>query len=403
MTKALLAIAIEDRVDLWFERGSENVKLPSNDIPEGGNYFERFHRLIEEQFIELIRSSPNQDAGDLFNSIAATVVSVRGVVRDNKTLLQISLWYHECHTTARWNHNGVDKAFFDFPEELTAIAASLVSTYSDKPWRAAERQRFKETVFVVNDATAAAAFEYGRQFPNPVDFIYLKLHNGVNCGVVERGQNGKFTIRSVHAEMGHLLPLTHKRDDDADFFGVCTAHKRHGCFEGMLSCNSFYHRAINSKDPNFASWKRHIDKLEAQGYVPGRELDKALIAHILGSKGKAPKGKGGVELVADYAAQIVHQLAVGYFAPTQIIVGGRLAKPLVLDAIRAQVVWDVNGYPNRQELTAGGINGFIVPSRAKPEEKRTIEVGGALTIARSRAHWTLGTVLQLVPPSRPLE
>ena len=388
MTKALLAIAIEDRVDLWFSCGRENnaeVKLKPRVIPEGGDYFEHIHCLLGEMLLELVQTvSPMTGHNNPLNDIAATVISTPGVVRNNQILLQLPLWHSNSASdyTVQWHHEGHKRPRTSF--NFSEILASFADTFGFENWGSSERQRFKDTIFVVNDVTACAAFEHSRRRRRELDFVYTKIHDGINCGIVQRGHGDTFTIKAAHPEAGHSYPELHEYDAEAEFYGVCRPHNR-GCFEGMVAAHSYVERARHGKSVVFASWKRQVEKFQLDG-LQGQELDNAMLHYLLGDDSQPPAGNGeGVELVAHYVGQLAYQLAIGPLAPEQLVFGGRMAKPIVLEAIRTNIKTWSNGYPRWQELTSPGIEKFIVSSRSVSGQKHNIEIEGALTIARSRA------------------
>lgn len=429
MEKLLLALAIEDRVDLLAWCDGEEWRFPPEgspaaDIPEGGDYFAAVHGLITDLFKQLREKFHETEAGDLFNSVAALVVSTPGVVKDNRTLLQLPLWHSNWSWFVQWQLKNEedgkvkveDKKDFDFPTELAAIAAGIITGKKDKQgnsctWRESERARFMASVFVVNDATAAGAFEFSLRMRqterdrDAADFVYVKMHNGINVGVIARGFDGRPEIKVRHAEAGHGYVVPHPLDQAAQFghlppdeqeddggkklTGACPYHGH--CLEGRIAVHSFWMRAQHGGHPVFKAWRKIADKLAET--LTGQDLDNALVHAILGRGKKSAAGHGeGVDLLAYYAAQLVHQLAIGPLAPKQIVLGGRMAKPKVIEAIQAYVAGFCNNYPARPELDIAmqqqllPKDQYLVPTQAQDKDKHIIEACGALTIAFSRAN-----------------
>jgi predicted NBD/HSP70 family sugar kinase len=369
--EAVLAIAIEDRVDLWFRdlEGSGKPTKFSLAIPEDTDYCASIHRLIDELFRKLVGSLAASPLA-LFNRIGSIVVSVPGVVKEHRSLLQIPLW----------NSTATEAPYFDFAEELCGIAQGLIKA-EGKVWSAPDRAKFRGRVFVVNDATACAAFEDSRRKDEKPDFIYLKVHNGINVGIVQDSYDGTAVSAKAHPEAGHGLALLHKLDYEAGFKGVCRYHDR--CFEGMIAAHSLYERIVATQSPVFNGWKGRLDELQAQG-LSGQALDNALLDYVLGKDGQAAEAGGeGVDLIAHYVAQLTYQMSL--LAPKHIVIGGRMARSQVISAVRQKIVKWANNYPQRDELTPTGVARHVVAGHAAKSEKVTIEVAGALAIAVLRA------------------
>jgi predicted NBD/HSP70 family sugar kinase len=379
--EAVLAIAIEDRVDLWFRdlEGAAEPQKFSKEIAEDSYYCFEIYWLIDELFRELRKSLPG-NALELFNGIASVVVSIPGVIEEHRRLLQIPLWHADPHDTVQWN----GKPYFDFGDELSEIAKGMIDAEGNT-WSEPDREKFRDRIFVINDAGACAAFEGSRRKDEESDFVYLKAHVGINVGIPQRTYAGKQVNSKAHPEAGHGYPRLHGLDFDAGFEGVCPFHSDRGsCYEGMIAAHSFYKRIVETNSPVFNSWKRRLDELEAQK-LSGQELDNALLQYVLGGDGRSPAGQGeGVELVAHYIAQLTYQISL-LLAPKHIVIGGRMATTEVIDTVREMVVVLAGGYPNRKELSETGIAQHIVPSRADKFQQDTIEVQGALAIALSRA------------------
>jgi hypothetical protein len=394
--KTSLAIAIEDRVDLWF-RGDPNspyiqafAPLDISEAQDSDDYMAAVYLLIRQLLHLLVNAQEKMTAKELFNSIASVVVSVPGVVDKNSRLLQVPVWHSKQYPTVRWVHKktpeepGVEKEFFDFPVELADLADILIKEQNTQ-WSIEEKERFSSIIYVVNDASACAAFEYSKHKDQSSDFVYVKLHNGVNVGTVQPGYNGYATVRVNHPEAGHSFPIPFRLDHEAKYEGCCYYHK--WCFEGMLAVHGFYKRAMESKSsPIFSSWGSAIEALSAaQETLKGQRLDNALLRFILSQKPEnSEKYNEGVLLIAHYAAQLVYQLAIGPLSPGQIVIGGRMARPEVLSAIRENVKAWCNNYPMRDSLNKD-IERYIVPSLASRNERHTIEVHGAMAIASGRA------------------
>lgn len=386
-TPSVLAIAIEDRVDAIVYRADETeLFLHGAPLPEGGNYFEDVYECLMTVFDELADDG-DQGPQSFFDALTSTVISVPGVVESNRTLLQLPLWHSHTDDIVRWRLDDEDREFFNFPEVLGDLVTKVLLSRG-VAWPSDQRARFERQVFVVNDATAAAAFDHDRREEVDSSVIYVKLHNGVNTASIRRnkradgrlleaGEAGAFTIDTNHPEAGHSFPIPHPLD--AGYGGSCPFHG--GCFEGRVSVASMRERA-ESGLPAFKSWALALTLLEKE--FEGQELDDRLHRRILE---ETPPAKGRllmIDLLAHYAAHLVYQLALT-FTPTKIVIGGRSAKPAVLEAIRQKVVTLSSGYPIRRGLGAGEIGDFIEAGIATTDEKKFVEVEGALVIARSRA------------------
>ncbi|MFL9935419.1 ROK family protein [Paraburkholderia sp. RL18-103-BIB-C] len=371
MEEAVIAVAIEDRVDFMY-RDLSGLGKPTKfslTIPEDTDYCAEIHRLIDELFRKLVRSLAASPVA-LFNRIGSVVVSVPGVVKDHRSLLQIPLW----------NSTAAETPYFDFAEELCGIAQGLIKA-EGKTWSAPDRAKFRGRVFVVNDATACAAFEDSRRKDEKPDFIYLKVHNGINVGIVQDSYDGTAVSAKAHPEAGHGLALLHKLDYEAGFKGVCPFHDR--CYEGMIAAHSLYARIVDTRSPVFNGWKRRLDELQAQELC-GQALDNALLDYVLGEDGRpAAAGGDGVDLISHYVSQLAYHMSL--LAPKHIVIGGRMARSQVISAVRQKMVKFANNYPQRDELTSTGVTRHVVAGHAAKSEKDTIEVQGALAIAVLRA------------------
>lgn len=395
MKKAVLAIAIEDRVDVWFQNADGEVFFKSDpEIPEGRNYLEEVHRLIREQFQSLLVSL-KLDAASLFDSIASIVVSIPGVI-EKDVLLQIPLWHSKSFDTACWKHNGELKTCFDFPNELADIVQSLIEKQGLR-WNIHARKQFADRVLAVNDATAGAIFECDRRLDlgmgpqDARDFIYVKIHEGMNVGVVKSGSGGKIIVPATHPEAGHSYAEPHELDFHIFFQGICRFHR--GCFEGMIAVHGIYKRAMSRKKASnpkhravLDSWKKKALALRRKK-LRGHQLDDALLQAAFQS---GPLTKDGtnyaVDLIAHYAAGLIYQLMIGPLAPKQVVIGGPSATEPVLIEIRKKVRREfAHGYPARPELSAQEIDNSIVRVGVAAEEVREIEVRGALAMANSEA------------------
>ncbi|CAB3802541.1 hypothetical protein LMG28614_05636 [Paraburkholderia ultramafica] len=376
---AVLAIAIEDRVDLWFHDldGTKKPRDCSREIPEGEglDFCEEVHKLLSE--LVGMMCATLGSAREVFDSLRAVVVSVPGVVDKNRVLRQIPVW----HTGARYNVQWNGRPCFDFAEVLSGVAANLIASQGES-WPEPNRLAFQKTVYCVNDSTACAAFEDTRRKDDDPDFIYLKVHNGINVGIVQRSYDGRVVVSTKpHPEVGHAYPIRHDDDYDAGYKGICHFHD--SCYEGMIAAAGLRERIVTTESPVFGAWKQRLDELETEG-LHGQALDNALVHYILGHGKRPPAGHGeGVDLVAWYVAQLAFHLSL--LAPKHIVLGGRMATSAVITAVRQKLVDFANGYPQRDELTPAGISRHIVASQARESDKDTIEVQGALAIAVSRA------------------
>ena len=128
---------------------------------------------------------------------------------------------------------------------------------------------------------------------------------------------------------------------------------------------------------------------------PLQDIDRELLHTILGGRygetRPAPSVLSredvvaGIDLVSFYIAQLVHSISIGPLVPTRIVLGGRMIKPAVIQAVREKILEWNNNYPLRPGLTPETIGKHIVGSQAEDSEKGSIELGGALAIAKARA------------------
>lgn len=397
MSGCLVAIAIEDVVDVWLRDGAIEYRF-SADIPEGDDYLAAVQSVLSKAFDALLDAmgagQAKPGARDVMNAIEAIAISVPGVIEANRWLLQIPRWHSKTHPTARWQFQGQTKEFFDFAEVLSDIADKLIQKSRDV-WGDRERERFIDRVFVVNDASAAAAFEFTKrrellsgfsglkQEECATDFIYVKIHNGLNVGVVESGSKGNVRLKVMSAEAGHAYPRLHPLDIQTKFSGICGFHQ--SCVEGLVAGNSFYQRAKLGTGV-FSSWNNRLATLE-RSLAPSAELDNRLMRYLLGDKGSPPAGDGeAVDILAHYVAQVIYQLAISPLAPMQFVVAGQMANVHVLSALRTKIVAWARGYPMRDFFTTDGVDSFIMPTTAEPAELNEIEVRGAQAIAFSQAN-----------------
>lgn len=417
----IAAFAIEDRVDFCFLFDDTIGPLHFSEIiSEEREYFSEVRRLMEQCLRSLVmhylRGRPRTPGivRELFNITNAIAVSVPGVVVENDTVTQLPLWNFASSAPGEinWEHDGIRKRDFSFRTEISDIIQSLIEKNNDlwdaDHWGLIERQRFSQRIYVVNDTTACAAFEYTKRYndKDSDDFIYVKAHNGLNVGVVEqfadRDDIVGFTVKTVHAEAGHTYPVPHNFDNESHFEGVCPFHG--SCLEGLVSSNSILKRAEHPTIPLFKTWATCLSLLDydlRSERSPHPLLDakqhreRLFVDIVLGERFVVSKRKtkkldqeiidAGVDLVAHYVTQLVHPLSVGPFAPTKIIIGGRLAKPRVIEAVRDKLVRWSHGYPKRVSLTSAGVIDHIVGSNASADEDTKIELQGALAIAKARA------------------
>jgi hypothetical protein len=154
------------------------------------------------------------------------------------------------------------------------------------------------------------------------------------------------------------------------------------CYEGLTAAHSFHERILKTQFEKFKAWKPKLDELKRERWLTGQKLDNALVDYLLGDDEKPPAG-AAIELVGHYIGQLVYQLLL--ISPRQIVIGGHMARPRVVDEVRKIVRISAGDYPARPELTESGLKRHIVPSRARPHERYTVEIRGALEIALSRA------------------
>ena len=384
--KAVLAIAIEDRVDLWFRdlEGTERSRRISTEIPEKSEYCTEVHDLLRDMLGDLCTTIAG-GARELFSNAAAVVVSSPGVIEAHRKLLQIPLWNSDMAQDKRvhWTLSGETIDGFDFREVLSEIGVKLIQAQG-KSWSPLSRRSFEERVYVVNDATACAAFEHSqRNDPDP-DFLYIKAHNGINVGIIQPGRDGRSERADKwHPEAGHGFPRRQDYDFKAGFEGICPFHE--SCYEGYMAAKSFVQRALDAGSVTFEAWRTPLNKLKLQG-LSGQKLDNAFLQYLLGDEENPPGAQGeGVKIIGHYVGLLALQLSLP-LAPKQIVIGGRMATAEVIDEARENILDWVQDYPSRRVLTTReGLAEHIVPSVALESDKDTIEVQGAMAIAVLRA------------------
>jgi len=147
-------------------------------------------------------------------------------------------------------------------------------------------------------------------------FVYLTLGTGIGSGAVV---DGRLMYGLGHPETGHIA--VPRRPGDT-YAGTCPFHG--DCFEGMASGP-----AVGAR------FGRRAEHLEG--------ADRAAAA----------------ELVGFYLAAGVRSITYA-LAPERVVVGGGLsAMPGMLDAARAELQGQLNGYPGLTEHTEPG---FLVPA-----------------------------------------
>jgi fructokinase len=179
-------------------------------------------------------------------------------------------------------------------------------------------------------------------------FVYLTLGTGIGGGAVVEG---RLLHGLVHPEMGHIAVPRRPGDE---FAGICPFHA--DCFEGMASGP-----AVGAR---FGRRAEHLDG-----------ADQA----------------AAVEIVGFYLAAGVRSIAYT-LAPERVVVGGGLsAMPGVLDAARAELTAQLNGYPGLTEHeSAGFLVGAELGGRAGPAGTLIIAERAAAAVAAAAAIYTTG-------------
>lgn len=179
-------------------------------------------------------------------------------------------------------------------------------------------------------------------------FVYLTMGTGIGGGAVV---DGRLLRGLVHPEMGHIA--VPRRPGDS-FAGICPFHG--DCFEGMAS-----------------------------GPAVGARFGRR--AELLEGAARAD----AAALVGFYLAAGVRSI-VYTFAPERVVVGGGLsAMPGVLDAARAELTAQLNGYPG---LTEHAEPGFLVGAElggnAGPAGSLILAERAAAEVAAAAAIYTTG-------------
>lgn len=141
------------------------------------------------------------------------------------------------------------------------------------------------------------------------DFVYLTLGTGIGGGAVVDGR----LVRGLgHPEVGHVAVPRRPGDD---FAGICPFHG--DCLEGMANGPAVE-----------ARFGRRAETLE------GADRDEA------------------VQLVGFYVAAGIRSIAY-VLAPERVVLGGGLsAMPGIVEAVRANLVGQLRGYPGLPEHAA---------------------------------------------------
>ncbi|MEA2902769.1 MAG: fructokinase [Alphaproteobacteria bacterium] len=371
------AFAIENRVDFRVEeqlaKAQRNIVFEFSKKVEGPDYFRAVRQLMHDALKGLhdrFAAEYSQSHNSIFDAIEAMVISTLGVVPRYSDLVQLTLWNWTTNAEVVWEWNGKQKAHFQFVEEIQDIVTELDV--------GCNFEEFTKRILVVNDVVACAAVEYERRLvdlkkQNPEEFVYIKAHDGINAGVIEK--NLKFT-KVAHAELGHLYPNYHDVDLKNGFKGVCPYHNN--CLEGLVSTHSLYERARGdvSSSP-IVAWTKLRTKFESD---PNAET--LFCKAVIGSRGKRGLALG-VDIVAHYIAQLVHHIALSPLMPEHVVLGGRLATEEVLAATKLKVLDMMNSYPARSELMSANFDEYL--RLASVTDKRSIELIGGMVIGRSLA------------------
>lgn len=169
---------------------------------------------------------------------------------------------------------------FSYPKEFAALGAPIA---------------------IDTDVNGAALAEWRFGAGQGLDTIaYVTVGTGIGAGVIK---NGRPLIGTRHAELGHIRP---PRDLARDpFSGICPYHG--ACLEGLASGPAIK-----------ARWGVDLSAL--------------------------PPGGDAFDLEADYLAQLMLTLTLG-FAPDRIICGGGVMKaPGMLERVREKTRALVGGY-----------------------------------------------------------
>ncbi len=338
----ILAFAIEDRFQfaaLRKDTSTSPLDVGTIEASEGFTDIELVGTMpmqLTENFQTTLGSQKSQYRPE---NVSAIAISCIGVIQKNRYLIQVP--------RSDWPK---DHPPFDFAD---AIARAL-------DW---DTEVVAGKLKVYNDATASAAAAFyclkhsQRQRIGSDEMAYLKVHNGVNVGVVTGSMDGVLRYhRPRHAELGHFLPLLDEVDADSEFRGTCTYHA--WCLEGLLSRSALIERA----------------ELKLKGWPTYTNIDTLL---------KDPK----VQSVAGfYLSQVLHHLVLSQESPAMIVVGGKLATKPIIQKAQSFLRENIDGYPKyeRQEESDFIVRyQDLVPKiriRTK-KDFRYVELSGALILA----------------------
>lgn len=385
-TFLLAAFAIEDRVDFKFVEHSyhgdsspiEEVKEARSVIPsekirmrrrDQSDYFEQIYDFMRNQLIAFESLYRDQNSPNtIFDKLDQIVISMPGVIEDNRILIQLPLWNWETETSARWRKDGVLVPNFDFGQIICDIVEAVEA---ERPVKT-NLETLISKIFVVNDATACAAVEYNfrqrEKISNaPHSFVFIKAHTGINVGMVE---DGYVFTKKAQPEMGHFYPNLHPKDNEIGYGGCCPFHGN--CLEGMISLHS-----LNERTWPVEATAKTIEEWTALAYGVDRNKETALFKALIESK-------LGIDIAAHYIAQLVHPLMLSPSLPESIVIGGRYAREAVLQAVRDKISIMIGQYPQRSEYgTPKKLETFI--EKAHVSDLKSIEIIGALEIARGLA------------------
>lgn len=338
--------------------------------PSLSAYFERVSDLMK-QALQALVAQPG--GAEWLREVDSVVVSTPGVIENHQTVLQLNLWDWDTEKYVRWRGN----IGFNVRTEIKRILRTFVPQYLDK----AKVEEIADKVYVVNDATACAAFydDYHRDFrrKKQPDFIYLKAHDGFNVGVIEQGN---FFPSRAHPEYGHIYPILHRVDLESGLKGTCAFHGK--CIEGVTSLRSLLERARLDQKRGVSprGWGDILTRIEKET-SDERVIERALFKTLLPKKGEEPSNMLAVDIIAHYLAQVVHQLILSPVSPDRIVIGGRFARPAVIESVIQKLQRALRDYPARRNLEdVSGLRKLIqIAPEAKDilRSKSQMEVYGA--------------------------
>lgn len=324
------------------------------------HFFEECLEHIRESLARLNKAFPSDGGRTVFDGLDALVVSSIGLIEDQSTLAQLSVWNEDIEGST-WTLRGRRVVGFDFKRIICDIVRDLSPTTNIR--------MLGKKIFVVNDVVACAAAEYSQSIRQgdvgeARELVYVKAHSGINVGVVEYGL--RFT-KVGQSNMGHFYPNYHPVDGRVRFRGTCPYHN--SCLEGLISSRALIERTRPSERhrgpvPELAQVKKRL----------GAATEDVLLRELLNEPLT-------IDVIAHYLAQLAHLMMLSPAPPKRIVIGGRMATEAIIDGVRQELSMRLRGYPP----VPGNMMIEKYLTAAATIDLKSPELAGALDIALARA------------------